>query len=149
MIMKAYVLLMQEPLALNSSTGYLLARAGTESRRRFVQALDAHDVTLAEYGALMILGESGPTSQRSLAESIGVDARNLVPVLDALEARRLLRRDPSPADRRRHVVTLTDAGRRLLKELARAGARAEAELLAPLTPAQRRQLHNLLGRLLA
>lgn len=58
MIMVAYVGLAREPLGLLASTGYLLARVGSESRRRFVQALEEHDITLAQYGVLMILGRS-------------------------------------------------------------------------------------------
>ena len=70
-----------------ASTGFLLARAGAESRRRFTQALATHGLTLAEFGVLMVLGEVGSAPQGVLGEQVGIDPRNLVPVIDELEAR--------------------------------------------------------------
>jgi MarR family transcriptional regulator, lower aerobic nicotinate degradation pathway regulator len=139
---------MKEPLGLLASTGYLLARIGSESRRRFVQALEEHDLALAQYGVLMILGELETAPQRGLADAAGIDPRNLVPILDELERRGLLRRGSDTDDRRRHAVALSPAGRTLLTELARAGARAEDGLLRPLSASERKQLHSLLERLL-
>ena len=140
---------MKEPLGLLTSTGYLLARIGSESRRRFVQALEDHDLTLAQYGVLMILGELETAPQRGLADAAGIDPRNLVPILDELERRGLLRRGSDADDRRRHAVALSPAGRTLLTEVASAGAPAEDGLLSPLSASERKQLHSLLERLLS
>ncbi len=46
----------REPTSLLESTGYLLARAGSESRRRFVEALATERLTLGAYSILMLLG---------------------------------------------------------------------------------------------
>ena len=131
-----------------ASTGFLLARAGAESRRRFTQALATHGLTLAEFGVLMVLGEVVSAPQRLLGEQVGIDPRNLVPVIDELEARRYVRRAPDPDDRRRHAVTLTAGGRRLLDRLRRAGALVEEDFLEPLSAAERRQLNSMLRKLL-
>jgi len=137
-----------EPPGLLASTGYLLSRIGSESRRHFVDALDEHEMTMAQYGVLMLLGELKTAPQRELGEAAGIDPRNLVPILDELEERGLLTRDVDAADRRRHAVKLSPRGRTLLGRLARAGARAEEDLLDPLSAAERRRLHALLIRLL-
>src|SRR5215471_3917478 len=134
----------KEPPELLESTGYLLARAGSESRRRFVEALARQDLTLAAYSVLMILGSAGVSTQRQLGEAVGIDPRNLVPILDDLEARGLLTRDEHPGDRRRHAVKLGPEGRTKLASLGRVGAKAEADLLEPLSSSQRKQLHSLL-----
>ncbi len=131
-----------------ASTGFLLARAGAESRRRFTQALATHGLTLAEFGVLMVLGEVGSAPQGVLGEQVGIDPRNLVPVIDELEARRYLRRAPDLEDRRRHAVTLTAGGRRLLARLRRSGAEVEEEFLGPLSAAERKQLNSTLRKLL-
>jgi MarR family transcriptional regulator, lower aerobic nicotinate degradation pathway regulator len=138
----------EEPPELLESTGYLLARAGSESRRRFVEALATQDLTLAAYSVLMILGGMTGATQRQLADAAGIDPRNIVPILDDLEERGFIVRDSHPADRRRHAVRLSPAGRAKLGRLRDVGARAEEELLKPLTAAERKQLHKLLGRLL-
>ena len=58
-------------------------------------------------------------------------------------------RQPDPADRRRNVVTLTAAGKRYLEEIQRHADTAQDELLAGLSGAERRQLNELLAKLLA
>jgi DNA-binding MarR family transcriptional regulator len=139
---------LKEPSDLLDSTGYLLARAGSESRRRFVEALATQDLTLAGYSVLMILGAVEGSTQRQLASAVGIDPRNLVPILDDLQSRRLITRDAHPVDRRRNAVKLSATGRAKLNRLREVGARAEGELLEPLTPAERKQLQKLLTKLL-
>jgi DNA-binding MarR family transcriptional regulator len=131
-----------------ASTGYLLARVGSESRRRFVHALSERDLTLAQYAVLMILGELKTVPQRELADGADIDPRNLVPIVDELEKRGLVKRGSDAGDRRRHAVTLTSNGIALLTKLARLGARAEDEFLGPLSGTERKELHGLLARLL-
>ncbi len=69
-----------------------------------------------------------------------------VPVIDQLQTRGLVARNPDHTDRRRHAVTLTATGTRLLTRLRRA---AEERLLTPLTTTERRTLHALLTKLFA
>lgn len=137
-----------EPEDLLKSTGYLIARAGSESRRQFVEALAGQDLTLSAYSVLMILGGAGTATQREIGLAAGIDPRNLVPILDDLESRRLIVRDQHPADRRRHSVALSTAGRAKLSRLVKAGDAVETAFLQRLSPAERRQLHRLLRKLL-
>lgn len=140
--------LLKEPQELLQSTGYLLARVGSESRRRFVEALARQDLTLAAYSVLMVLGTGSGSTQRQLADAVGIDPRNLVPILDDLEARQLILRDAHPSDRRRHSVKLSGSGRAMLGRLSRVGAQAEESLLKPLNARERSRLRGLLTRLL-
>ena len=133
---------------LNASPGYLLARLGAESRRRWVDALSSEDVRPQHFYVLMTLGAVGETSQRRMGEEIGIDPRNLVGVIDVLEQRGLLERVADRADRRRHTLRLTDSGRKALRRLARSGQKAEDELLAPLSNTEQAQLQRLLLKLL-
>ena len=59
-------------------------------------------------------------------------------VIDRLEARGLLRRNPSPTDRRVRLLTPTDEGLDLLDRVYPAMLRAQERILEPL-PAQERQ----------
>ena len=136
------------PAALRASLGFLLSRVGGESRRRFVQSLAAWDLRPTHYAVLIVLAEIGAASQRHLAEIVGVDPRNLVTVVDLLEARGLVVRRPDPADRRRHEIRLTEAGGEELGRMRAASDAAERELLGGLTDAERRVLHDILTRLL-
>ena len=138
----------KEAPELLQSTGYLVARVGAESRRRFVEVLSSQDLTLAEFGILMLLGGTSGTAQRQLAIGVGIDPRNLVPILDELESHGLVVRDSHPSDRRRHVVKLSSKGRAQLTRLRTVGAQAEESLLKPLSARERNQLRRLLTRLL-
>lgn len=136
-----------EPAHLKASNGYLLARVGTESRRRWARTLVDQDLTPHHYSALIALDQLGAMSQHQLSRLVGIDPRNAVPTIDQLEARGLLERNPDPADRRRYAITLTAPGKALLAELRNAADEEERSLLAPLTISERRTLHALLTKL--
>lgn len=135
------------PPALYGSTGFLLAMAGAESRRRWAQGLARWQLRPAHYGVLMALQDGG-RSQQELAALVGVDPRNLVPIVDALERRGAVERRPHPTDRRRHEVTLGEAGRELLAQVRSGGESIERDMLAPLDEPERAQLQALLLKLL-
>jgi DNA-binding MarR family transcriptional regulator len=131
-----------------ASTGFLLARVGGESRRRWAQSLGTLGLRPSHYSVLMALAELGPISQRSLSDVIGADPRNVVGLVDLLEERGLLERGRDPDDRRRHGVRLTAAGVDTLTRLRRVGAAVEEEFLSALDEAERTRLHELLLKLL-
>jgi DNA-binding MarR family transcriptional regulator len=135
------------PPRLLASTGYLLARVGADSRRHFSRALAQHELNGSEFGVLMLLGAQPGIPQGLLAERLGMDARNLVPVLDALQRRRLIERAASATDRRRRLVRLTEEGSGLMERLQRTAEEVEREFLDPLTAEEREALHALLLKL--
>jgi len=61
----------------------------------------------------------GPLSLSGLAEAIGVDAPYATLIVDSLEERGLVERQPDPADRRRKLVSLTPAGREAVARVLR------------------------------
>jgi DNA-binding MarR family transcriptional regulator len=96
--------------------------------------------------ALSLLHGSGPLSQHALGEALSLDPSNVVGLLNELEERGLIARQRDPADRRRHIVSLSGTG---AGELAATGvqlADIENAVLAALSPAERTTLHDLLAR---
>jgi DNA-binding MarR family transcriptional regulator len=109
--------------------------------------LRAHDVEMWDYAVLSALESSAAPTQSELAAAVRRDKTRLIPILDRLEARRLLSRTPDPADRRNRVVALTDEGRTLL-HACRADIRAmETDFLAAVPATKRRAFVEVLDQL--
>jgi len=128
-------------------TVLLLARLARTAGYRVGEALAAMQMRTHEFPVLNHLAETGPVSQQELGEALRINPSNLVGLLDSLEADGLLVRTRDRADRRRHLVELTAAGRRRLARAWDAAAATERELLAPLSATEREQLHVSLQRL--
>lgn len=109
--------------------------------------LRAHGVQMWDYVVLSALEDGPSPTQAELAASVRRDKTRLIPILDRLEARELLRRTPDPADRRNRVVAMTDTGRELLASCRAEIRRLEAELLAGIEPAERAVFVDVLERL--
>lgn len=80
--------------------------------------LAAAGLTTSKAAALWTLHESGAQRQRDLADRLGMSARNVTAVVDALVESGHVARRPHPTDRRAVLVTPTERGARLLTELA-------------------------------
>jgi DNA-binding MarR family transcriptional regulator len=92
----------------------------------------AHDITMWAYIVLSRLTDQPVRGQAVLAEAIGADKTRLIEVLDDLQERGLIRREPDPADRRARLLAVTPKGRRLRDQVRRAIRRAEQDVLAAL-----------------
>jgi MarR family transcriptional regulator, lower aerobic nicotinate degradation pathway regulator len=135
------------PEELVNSTAFLLKRLGFVSKDRSLAAYDAMGLHPYHHAVLAVLDEGPPDTQASIADTLGYDRGQLVGLLDELEEKGLLERRRDPDDRRRHIVSLTPAGKRTLAKLRATAGRLEDELLAPLSAAEREQLHTLLRTL--
>jgi DNA-binding MarR family transcriptional regulator len=127
-----------------SSSGLLLALLGQEAMRRLREAHTVHNLKPRQFQLLGLLHDHGPMGQGELGQTMGVDPSILVTLLNPLEADGFVSRERDPADRRRHVVTLTAAGRRHFESATRAQRKAEDALFAGLDDDQRQQLSAVL-----
>ena len=127
-----------------TSAGYLLLKAGHYMGQEFEAALAAIGLSGREFLVLSFVADGEALPQQVLTERLGLDPTLIVGLVDALEDRKLVVRRRDPADRRRNVLGLTAAGRKLHRRAADAAAAAEAAFLAPLSGAERKQLQGLL-----
>ena len=127
--------------------GYLLKRAFLELEDLHAEHLAPAGVNARELTVLMLLDGHEPESQQQAARRLGVDRTTMVGLLDALETKGLVARQPDPADRRRNVLGLTEAGDRSLREARSASDDAERRLLRGLTETEAAQLRSLLSRI--
>jgi DNA-binding MarR family transcriptional regulator len=127
-----------------SSPGLLLALLGQDAMRRLRAAHTAHNLKPRQFQLLGLLHDNGPMGQSELGHTMGVDPSILVTLLNPLELDGFVSRQRDPADRRRHLVSLTATGERHLENAAQAQREAEDELFAGLDREQRGQLRALL-----
>ena len=135
------------PRELLSSTGFLLKRLGFALKERAHEALQPTGLSPQHHAVLTLVEEGACSAQGAIADVLGYDRSQLVGLLDELEEQRLIERRRDPADRRRHVVQMTPAGRKTLARLRALSQKLEREFLAPLDEAERAELHALLLRL--
>lgn len=98
-----------ELLPENWPLGRLLGAASRAVERSWAQALEQRGLTHAGLIVLHLL-HAGFTSQADLARLARVEAQTMSRTVDRLEREGLVARSPYPGDRRRHVLSITDAG---------------------------------------
>lgn len=126
---------------------WLLSRANARSQAILQAAFGAAGVRGYHVRLMAALAQYGPLSQADLGRHTGIDPKDVVHALNEIEVRGLVAREPDPADRRRNVVTLTEAGDAELIRLDGVLARVQDEVTAPLTARERETLLRLLAKL--
>ena len=105
-------------------------------------------MTLRQFVALTYLRDHDGTPQQMLCDVMHMDASNVVLLLNDLERLGFVERRRDPEDRRRHIVSLTTSGRRALTRAETALDSVEDQVLAALTPDERRTFGRLLTKAL-
>ncbi|WP_027342294.1 MarR family winged helix-turn-helix transcriptional regulator [Hamadaea tsunoensis] len=128
---------------------WLLTQTAAYAHRLVGDGLAEIGARRYHYRVLAALAEDGPMSQADLGRRAGIHLSDMVATVNELAEQGHVERTPDPKDRRRNVITLTGPGQHQLQILAHRVARIQDDLLAPLAPAEREVLTDLLRRLLA
>jgi DNA-binding MarR family transcriptional regulator len=132
---------------LHRQPGHLIRRAQQIAVALFLEECARLDLTPVQFAAMVAIAENPGTDATRLSAQIAFDRSTLGNVLERLEARKLVTRYSSPQDKRIKLLKLTAAGAALIKR-ARAGVlRAQERIVAPLRPADRARLVELLTQL--
>jgi len=94
--------------------GFHLRLAQAAVTRDFGATLAEIDLTQKQCATLELIGANPGVSQVDLAAILGADRATMMAIVDRLEARALLTRERSLADRRRQHLNLTQAGADML-----------------------------------
>jgi DNA-binding MarR family transcriptional regulator len=127
--------------------GYLLARLGQASSRRFHTALEPEGLHPRHFGVMTMVAAQPGMSQQQLHEKTAIDPSSMVAVIDELQARGLAERRQDPDDRRARTIFLTEQGEQTLQRIRGLAADLQREFFAALTAEERRTLHTLLRKL--
>ena len=117
-------------------------------RAASMASLSAWDVTPSQMRAIRILtSHEGGVRASELAQHLHIAPRSATEVVDALEAKGLVRRSPDPSDRRATLVSLTPRGTALMDEVRRARGLESERLFEQLSRTDRAHLARILGQL--
>ncbi|MFF1712585.1 MarR family winged helix-turn-helix transcriptional regulator [Streptomyces sp. NPDC058268] len=135
------------PSGIRTLPSWLLGRAAARGRGLVAEALAGEDMKMWHHVVLSAVADQAPVAQAALGRSISLDPKDLVGVINDLQDAGLVLRSPDPADRRKNAITITENGERTLDRCAEVAWRANNELLAPLSAAERKQFLALLTRI--
>lgn len=140
---------LQIAMAVDTSPGtvVMLLRLAKAIHKRSTEELLG--IKLRQLMLLSYLRRGAPALQQQLCESLWLDPNNCVLLLNELEEMGYIVRRRDLADRRRHVVDMTDEGLVALERAERAQETIGDELFAALDDEERATLRSLLSRALA
>jgi len=124
-----------------------LARTAAVLMHRMEQHFREFSLTATQYNVLRIVAGAGPCgiSQCDIASRLIAETPDVPRLLKRTEAAGLIRRSPSPDDKRVLHVGLTPQGKRLLDQIAPRMAELSKTLFPSLTQTQLRALNELLN----
>jgi DNA-binding MarR family transcriptional regulator len=135
--------------AVDDYTGFLLRKVSSASFEAFSETVGAFGLHPMHFGMMSIIDADEPVSQLELSRRTGIDPSTMVARMDMLDQHGLVERIRSANDRRNYEIRLSPKGRELLAELQQKAAERGERFFAPLTPQERKQLHELLAKLAA
>ena len=116
---------------------------------RFQRIVADQGITPSEFGILLLVYENDGLSQSDLSKAIRADRSTVVALVDRFEERKMLKRTPSPFDRRSHALRLTELGRSVMDRLIPRVHQHEREIVSRLSSEEQSLLLELLGRIAA
>ncbi len=124
-----------------------LERAHVVVRPLFERLFRRHGLSGSTFNILMILrGAASPMAPFAIGERIVVTRATVTGLLDSLESKRLIRRDPDPADGRRLLISLTKSGSELVESLMPDVFALQQVIFAGLSADEKETLIALLGK---
>ena len=133
--------------AVYTAPGYLFRRMQQIAVAIFVEECKAYDLTPVQYAALIAIHTHPGIDATRLSAVIAFDRSTLGSVIERLQAKDYVERKPAPEDKRIKLLYLTKSGAAILREIIPAVERAQARMLEPLKPADRKTLMGLMTQL--
>ena len=133
--------------AVYAAPGYLFRRMQQIAVALFVEECRAFDLTPVQYAALIAIHTHPGIDATRLSAVIAFDRSTLGSVIERLVAKKLIDRKPSGEDKRVKLLYLTKAGAAILRDIMPSVEKAQARMLQPLKPSERKLLLTLLTQL--
>jgi DNA-binding MarR family transcriptional regulator len=133
--------------AVYTAPGYLFRRMQQIAVSIFIEEGRAFDLTPVQFAALVAIHTHPGIDATRLSAVIAFDRSTLGNVIERLETKQYIERKPSREDKRIKLLCLSKSGAALLRDIMPSVDRAQARMLQPLKPADRKTLLALLTQL--
>jgi MarR family transcriptional regulator, lower aerobic nicotinate degradation pathway regulator len=133
--------------AVYTAPGYLFRRMQQIAVALFAEECKEYDLTPVQYAAMVAIHTHPGIDATRLSAVIAFDRSTLGSVIERLQTKSLIERRPAPEDKRVKLLYLTKSGVALLRDIKPSVERAQARMLQPLDPADRKKLLALLTQL--
>ncbi|MCK9375947.1 MAG: MarR family transcriptional regulator [Syntrophobacterales bacterium] len=126
---------MSDSYLTKDSLGFIIYRTALALKGALQRCFKEHgyEITAEQWAILRHLWEEDGLSQREIAEKAAKDKPNITRMLDALEKKHLIFRQPDPQDRRKYCIYLTKDGRQLYERLSPLAQSLRQKVTANLT----------------
>ncbi len=131
---------------LDEQVGFLL-RLASQRHAVIFQQMISHKLTPMQFSTLIRVAEHGQLSQNHLGRLAAMDIATIKGVVDRLKAKGLLVSGPHPNDKRRSVISLTEQGQAIVKDLMNDGHAISCETMAGLSATEQKTLLKLLRKI--
>jgi MarR family transcriptional regulator, lower aerobic nicotinate degradation pathway regulator len=133
--------------AVYTAPGYLFRRMQQIAVSIFVEECKAFDLTPVQYASLIAIYTHPGIDATRLSAVIAFDRSTLGNVIERLQTKGLIERKSDSEDKRVKLLIITKQGASLLREIMPSVDRAQARMLQPLKPSDRKTLMTLLAQL--
>jgi DNA-binding MarR family transcriptional regulator len=131
---------------LETLLGYNARRAALAVIGVFLERMAVYDLRPVDFSVLSLVTHNPGITSRQLCAALNILAPNLVGMVNALEKRDLIVRQPHPLDGRAMGLHLTPAGVTLMRRAEKTAAQLELDSTSRLTDAERKTLLQLLKK---
>lgn len=139
---------MAETYGFADNLGYLLNRCAAQMAERFARQLAPHDISLAQWGALLAINDKGEASPSDVADRVGIDRGATTRLLARMEMKGLVTRRSNEADGRSVVLALSPEIAAKMPDLLARSKQVNREALAALPASEAKALLTTLSTLL-
>lgn len=116
-------------------------------RQAFDKRFAAVGLNMSQALLISLIEDFGPHTQTQIADVLSLGKAGTGSMIDQLEARDLVKREPDPADRRVWIVTATPAGSAMMEHIREIDKVLQVELRSGISRSERQQLADLLMKI--
>jgi DNA-binding MarR family transcriptional regulator len=132
---------------LETLVGYNTRRASLVIVGEFIERMAVFDLRIVDFSVLSLIAHNPGITSKQLCNTLGVQAPNLVSMVNTLEQRKLINRLPHPNDGRAMGLHLTDAGEKMMRSAEKTASQLEVVATSKLSDEERKTLLVLLKKI--